>query len=386
MVRQPISSHDPPQDFDHHVVLFPTRPATLTPTRTVTFAPFHPATLTPTRSPAQPAGRLVTGVRTRIRTHLIRQVVVIGVCGRLLDVVEDLDQTIQLALAEGPRGVVCDLSAVLEGAEPGAAELLATAGRHARDWPGVPVAVASPDPRVREALRAQPLGEHLIVTTSLFSALSSVLATPALTVERLRLAAHPTAPRASREFVTRTLLKWQLGRVLAFASLVVSELVASSAVDAGTDIEVSAVWNLGALRLTVRDHGPALQGQPPASLDLRGRNLTVVAGLSRAFGVLPTADGGRLVWAVLDAPRTLSSSNTDLSATARQGALILEHARSRATSQVSAASPRMPTRHPGRIRRRRASGAGRGPHLVPVKDLAPWHSSEPPGGTLPVVN
>src|SRR5665811_2432110 len=98
------------------------------------------------------------------------------VTGRLVDVAQELDLAIQLALAEGPRGVVCDLSAVLEGAEPGAVEVLATAGRHVRDWPGIPVAVACPDPWVREALRVQPLGGHLIVTASLFSAVSAVLA------------------------------------------------------------------------------------------------------------------------------------------------------------------------------------------------------------------
>jgi len=29
----------------------------------------------------------------------------------------------------------------------------------------------------------------------------------------------------------------------------------------------------------------------------------VVAGVSRTFGVLPNADGGKVVWAVLEAPR-----------------------------------------------------------------------------------
>jgi hypothetical protein len=39
--------------------------------------------------------------------------VVLTVEGRLGDVVEDLCWAIQLALAEGPRGVVCDLSRVV---------------------------------------------------------------------------------------------------------------------------------------------------------------------------------------------------------------------------------------------------------------------------------
>jgi hypothetical protein len=82
---------------------------------------------------------------------------------------------LQLALADGPRGVVCDLSAVPTGARPVAVDLLATAGRHVRHWPGIPVAVACADPRIREALAAHPLGAKLIITTSAFSAVSMVL-------------------------------------------------------------------------------------------------------------------------------------------------------------------------------------------------------------------
>jgi hypothetical protein len=262
----------------------------------------------PAELPAQPADRRDTSPRVRARKRAIRQVAVVEAAGRLDDVVEDLDRAIQLALAEGPRGVVCDLSDVLEGADPIAIEVLATAGRHVRDWPGIPVAVASSDPRLREALAAHPLGGQLIVTASLFSAVSAVLATPTLAVESKRLAPHPTAPRASRDFVTRTLLDWRLGRVIPFASLVVSELVASSTVNSGTEIDLSVVWNLGALRLTVRDHGPAQPGQWSSAQDLHGRGLSVVAGLSRAFGTLPTADGGRVVWAVLEAHRPRPSA------------------------------------------------------------------------------
>jgi hypothetical protein len=56
--------------------------------------------------------------------------------------------------------------------------MLAMAGRHVRDWPGIPVAVTCPDPQVREKLRAHPLGGHLIVTESIFAAVSAVLSTP----------------------------------------------------------------------------------------------------------------------------------------------------------------------------------------------------------------
>jgi hypothetical protein len=234
-------------------------------------------------------------------------VVVLEAAGPLSEVVEGLDRQIRLALAEGPRGVVCDLSGVPADAgwiDAGwiAAEVLATAGRHVRDWSGTPVAVASPDPLVRLALEAHPLGRRLIVTESMFSAMSAVLGTPAPDSARLRLAPHPTAPRASRGFVARTLREWRLDLVSPLAAMVAGELVASSSVNAGTDIDLSVGWHRGALRIAVRDHGPAMPGQRQA-VRPPGRGLRAVACLSHAFGSMPTTDGGNLVWAVLVTPR-----------------------------------------------------------------------------------
>jgi hypothetical protein len=288
-MARPLSQlHEFPADFDHHGVLRPTASVA------------H----VPTEFPAQSAGRPAAAPQVRVRTHAIGQGVVLEVAGRLGDVVEDLDRAIKLALADAPRGVVCDLSAVPEGAEPGAIGVLATAGRHVRDWPGIPVALVCPDPRVREGLRAHPLGRHLIVTESMVPAVAAVLATPIPDIEWLRLAPHPTAPRASRDFVTRTLLGWGLGPLIPTACLVVSELVTNSTTHAGTDIEFSVARNLGALRVTVRDNSPDLPRQRKTRLGVHGRGLTIVAGLSRAFGVLPSADGGKVVWAVLNAPAT----------------------------------------------------------------------------------
>lgn len=353
MAQQPSSPQDLPTDFADRVVLFPAREA-----------PSVPAEVR-----AQSAGRPATARKLRARRRVIRQVVVLEVAGRLSDVVEDLDRAIQLALAEGPRGVVCDLSAVLEGAEPVAVEVLATAGRHVRDWSGIPVAVACPDPRVREALAAHPLGGHLIVTASLFSAVSVVLATPTLAVESLRLAPHPTAPRASREFIIRTLLDWRLSRVIPFAGQLTSELVASSSINAGTDIDLSVAWNLGALRLTVRDQGPALPGQRPSPMHLHGPRFAVVAGLSRAFGVLPTGDGGKVVWAVLEAPRPPTSAIRirPRRASERQDSPIFTDGAGLAEPPFCAGSNRPPTSDP--------IGPPQGEqHVRSVKGLANIHA------------
>lgn len=249
----------------------------------------------------QSASPLAARPQLRVRTHAVRGVLVLEVTGRLSDVVQDLDWAIQLALAEEPRGVVCDLSGVLQGAEPAAVEVLAAAGRHLRDWSGIPVAVACPDPQVREALGARHLGGQLIVTASVLTAVSMVLLTPTLLVAKLRLAPHPSVPRASCDFVTRTLLGWGLDRLAMAANLVVSELVTNSTMHATTDIEVSISWNLQALRLSVRDDSPDLARQGRTPWNLNGSRLNAVADLSRGWGFLPTPDEGKVAWAVINA-------------------------------------------------------------------------------------
>jgi hypothetical protein len=253
-----------------------------------------------TEQPEDAVDGPMAGPSLRVRTHALRQVVVLEFAGQLGGVIEDLDRSVQRALADGPRGVVCDLSAVYEGAEPGAVELLATAGRHMRDWPGTPVVVAGSKRRVREVLRGHPLGRYLTLTGSVREAVSAVLQTPMPVIEWQRLAPHPTAPRASRNFVSRTLLDWGMGRLIPSASLVVSELVTNATIHAGSDVDLSLSWDLEALRLTVRDNSFDLPRQRFSRFDQNGRGLCVVAGLSRSFGVLPT-DDGKVVWAVLNA-------------------------------------------------------------------------------------
>ena len=253
------------------------------------------------QSPELPRRGPTSGPQKTVRTRVVHEVVVLEAAGPFSDVVEDLDLAIQLALADEPRGVVYGMSDVPRGAEPGAVEWLALAGRHVRDWPGIPVAVACPDPQVREALSAHPLGRHLRVTASVPLAVSGVLATPTPVVEWLHLSPHPTAPRASRGFVTRTLLGWELDPLTPSVCLVVSELVTNSTMYAGSDIAISVAWSLEAIRLTVRDRSPELPRPRKSRLGLHGRGLTIVAGVSRSFGVLPTAEGGKVVWAVFDA-------------------------------------------------------------------------------------
>ena len=226
---------------------------------------------------------------------------VLDAAGRLGDVVDDLDHAAQLALAEGPRGVVCDLSKVDETGDPVALRGLALSGRHPRDWPGVPLAVAGLGRRVGDALCLEPMGGHLMVTTTLRQALSMVLQAGLPGVQSLRLTPHPTAPRASRDFVRRTLLEWRLSQHIDSACLVVSELVTNAMIHAGSAIDATVSEHRRAIRIAVRDRSPELPVEQPGAWGEHGRGLTIVAGLSSAWGMLPDSVGGKVVWAVLNA-------------------------------------------------------------------------------------
>jgi hypothetical protein len=251
--------------------------------------------------PADPPPSAAATQIPSVDTHPVGQVIVLDVAGPLSDVVEELDHTIRLALAQGPRGVACDMARVVEASAPGALRRLASAGRHPRDWPGVPVAVTCLGRRDGQALRTHPLGAHLMVSASLPPALSAILQAARPAVVARRLAPHPTAPRAARDLVSRTLLEWRLSQQIPDACLVVSELVTNAMIHAGTDIDLALAEHRRSVRIAVRDYSHDLPVEQQGRSDEHGRGLGIVAELATAWGVLPRADGGKVVWAVFDA-------------------------------------------------------------------------------------
>jgi len=235
-----------------------------------------------------------------VRPHTVGQVVLLEASGPLSDVVEELDRAACFALARGPRGVVVDLSGVAEAHAPGALRRLAWNGRHPRDWPGIPMAIAGLYPRDHEKLRAMPLGGHLTVTASVGEALALLLQTLRPAVESLRLAPHPTAARAARQFVNRTLLDWNMSPCIPAASLVLSELVSNAVAHTRTDVDLTVSGHGQAVRVAVRDRSLRFPLDRPAGSLAAGPGLPMVAQLASACGVLPCAEGGGVVWAVLN--------------------------------------------------------------------------------------
>lgn len=233
--------------------------------------------------------------------HTVGDVRVLAVAGSLHEVADELDRAVLHALAEEPRGVVCDLSGLVDGVRPRGVDLLASSSREAREWPGTPVALTCPDADLRSRLRRHPLSDDVMVRPTLRRALSDVDKNPAPAVVRTRLPPRVTASRTARDFVSRACLDWGLRHEVASACLVVSELVTNAVLHATPDIDLSLSRHGGRLRLAVRDRSATVPS--PRGSDLArttGRGLALIEGCSRSWGVLPTADGGKVVWAVLD--------------------------------------------------------------------------------------
>lgn len=226
---------------------------------------------------------------------------VVAGAGRLADVVSDLGRAVLLALAEDPKAVVCDLTAVFDGPAADARALLATAGQQVRDWPAVPVAMPCPNPVLRRRLRQQPMSEHVLLRATVQQALAAASRTAPPATARLQLAPSATASRLARDFVSRTCLDWGLAQGIAAACLVVSELVTNGLRHAVTDMDLALARHGGVLRLALRDRSSEPRREQARDLaSVHGRGLALVDACSRAWGVLPTADGGKVVWAVLD--------------------------------------------------------------------------------------
>jgi hypothetical protein len=237
----------------------------------------------------------------RLWTSRRGDVAVVAAVGRLEDVVSDLGRTVLTALADDPKAVVCDLSAVVDGSDADAGSLVAAAGQQVRDWPAVPIAMPCPDPVLRQRLCRQRMSEHVLLCATPGQALTAVGSSVRPVTARLPLAPSATASRLARDFVSRTCLDWGLAQGLASACLVVSELVTEGLRHAVTDMDLVLARHGAILRLAVRDpssHPPSAQDRAPDGLQGRGKAL--VEDCSRAWGVLPTAEGGRVVWAVLD--------------------------------------------------------------------------------------
>jgi anti-anti-sigma regulatory factor len=210
---------------------------------------------------------------------------VVGVRGRLLK-----------CLAEQPEALLLDLSG-LDVAEPSAPSVFASVRRQAARWPGIPLLLCAPAPRMREALTAAAY-RSMTVFPTLAAARAGTRrrAPPALTEELLPIAG---AARQARDVATDACLRWDLPELVAPASLIASELVSNVVEHAGTMMNLRLAVRDRRLHVAVSD-GSSVRPVPSAAVAgaVRGHGLSIVQAIADSWGWLPT-EGGKVVWAVL---------------------------------------------------------------------------------------
>lgn len=224
---------------------------------------------------------------------------VVRVQGPLADVARPACQAVLHALAVDRGPVVCDLTRTTGPISAQALVLLAAPARHTRDWPGTPIGFACPPGHLRFHL-ARQAGPHVVVTQRVPEAVNVVQNHPRVTVLRQQLPAIPQSAAIARDLVAKACQDWGRPTQLGPAGAIMGELVNNAVPHARTDLQVTLAQCGPALRLSVgeRSSSPS-RLQPADRVAVSSRGVFLVSSLAQSWGVLPTSDGNKVVWAVL---------------------------------------------------------------------------------------
>ncbi|HWC42996.1 MAG TPA: STAS domain-containing protein [Actinomycetota bacterium] len=240
-----------------------------------------------------------------IRQSTRRGCLVVAFTGRIdLASVAQVQRALFKGLSEQPEALICDLTGV-QSVDPVAATVFSSVARHpANRWPGTSFLLCGARPRVAEVLRPGQVSHLLRLHATVQEALDAVQTRPPHLHTELRLPPTAAAAGAARAFVREVCRAWRLAApdatVVDRAVLVANELVTNAVIHARTDLWLELELRADRLVVTVRDRGPRLAQPVPLDPEAEGgRGLWLVDQLSRAWGVQPNADGGKVVWCAL---------------------------------------------------------------------------------------
>jgi anti-sigma regulatory factor (Ser/Thr protein kinase) len=220
------------------------------------------------------------------------------------DVVSELKQV----LSDDPQIVILDLDDASSGSGL-LSEVLDPVASYIAAWPGTVMVVCMPDPATSAPLLPATIIDRVLLGRSAEDGLKQALhVVPDQHRTTTFLQPHAQASEDARAFTRRTLRDWRLEDLTWPASLVVSELVTHSILHADTALDLTLSRVDQRVRIAVHDHGsdnlriPQLTApSDPLEDPLRQRGLLVVRALTLCWGVFPSRNHGKTVWAVMDA-------------------------------------------------------------------------------------
>jgi hypothetical protein len=220
----------------------------------------------------------------------------------------DLISQLKHALAENPQVVILDLN---EGAgtTQQLAEVLDPLAAYLAAWPGTVMLVCVPDSQKTAHFLPPTIIDRVLLDRSLESGLERARSVIPLQHRTTTfLTPQPQASEDARTFTRRALRDWHLEGLIWPASLVMSELVTHSILQTRSVLDLTLSRVDQRIRLAVHDHGSdslrlsqLTDLADPLEDPLDHRGLLVVRALTRSWGVFPSRDHGKTVWAVMDA-------------------------------------------------------------------------------------
>jgi anti-sigma regulatory factor (Ser/Thr protein kinase) len=211
-------------------------------------------------------------------------------------------------LAENPLVVVLDLDEVA-GSSQALFDVFEPVASYLAAWPGTVMVVCAADPAKSARLLPPTIIDRVVLSRSWEEGLERARnLVPHQHRTTTFLQPHPQASDDGRSFVRRTLHDWRLEELTWSASLVVSELVTHSIVHADTALDLTLSRVDERIRIAVHDYGSdnlritqLAAPTDPLEDPLRHRGLLLVRALTRCWGVFPSQDHGKTVWAVMEA-------------------------------------------------------------------------------------
>ena len=220
----------------------------------------------------------------------------------------DVVNQLKHVLAENPLVVILDLDEVA-GSSGALSDVLEPVASYLAAWPGTVVVVCTPNPVKAARLLPLTIIDRVVLSRSSHEGLeraNHIVSHQHRSITFLQ--PHPEAADDGRVFTRRTLRDWRLEDLTWPATLVVSELVTHSLAHADTALDLTLSRVDQRVRIAVHDHGSdnlrsAEVAAPTDPLEdpLRHRGLLVVRALTQCWGVFPSREHGKTVWAVMDA-------------------------------------------------------------------------------------
>jgi CheY-like chemotaxis protein len=148
----------------------------------------------------------------------------------------------------------------------------------------------------------------------LIDTLESLTTPPPSATSQLTLPATPASVALVREHVRRQTAGWSVPQLTDDAVVIASELAANALEHARTGFDLRLELREGqVLRIEVTDHGRGSPEPQIPSIDSeRGRGLFIVSVLAGAWGIQPSPDDGKVVWAELVDPLTDDQPGAEL--------------------------------------------------------------------------